>query len=290
MSDPKLSISACTTYTASLEEDLEAYRQAGAQGIGLWEFKLPRGQDEATLDKLRASGLETTICVPEVPSIVPDPFFTDPKDPAERRDALIAAIRRLARFEPVACLCLTGDPANYEPSTMRRLVVEGLRAAAEVAGELGLTLGLEPLRRTSGSLVTTLPDTLELVDEIGAGNLRVVVDTWHCWDLPGILDDLGRYADRIVGLQVNDWREPTRSWCDRVLPGDGVIDLPAIFGALDAAGFDGWYDIEIFSDNGLFGNDYPDSLWKQDPREVARRGVAQLQRLWSARHKEDQVP
>ena len=41
-------------------------------------------------------------------------------------------------------------------------------------------------------------------------------------------------------------RNPTRSWKDRVLPGDGVIDLPAILGALEAGGFDGWFDMEIF--------------------------------------------
>ena len=66
----------------------------------------------------------------------------------------------------------------------------------------------------------------------------------------------------------------TRSWCDRVLPGDGVADVPALIGALDAAGWDGLYDLEIFSDNGTFGTHHPDSLWDVPAAELARRGRA----------------
>jgi sugar phosphate isomerase/epimerase len=82
---------------------------------------------------------------------------------------------------------------------------------------------------------------------------------------------------------VNDWREPTRGWADRVLPGDGVADLAAILGALDGAGWDGYYDLEIFSDDGTFGNDYPDSLWGAEPGELVRRGREGFARLWEQR-------
>jgi sugar phosphate isomerase/epimerase len=88
-----------------------------------------------------------------------------------------------------------------------------------------------------------------------------------------------------VGVHVNDRRALTRSWKDRVLPGDGVIDLPAILGALEAGGYDSWFDLEIFSDNGAFGDDYPDSLWKLPPVEVVRRGHAGFRRAWEARYK-----
>jgi sugar phosphate isomerase/epimerase len=283
VSEPKLSISACTTYTTSFADDLTAYRDAGAQGIGLWEFKLPRGEDERSIAQLRDSGLQATVCVPEVPSIVPDPFFTTPQDPAERRDALIAAIRRLAAYDPVAVLCLTGSPAGHGRDATRRLVVDGLRAAADAAGELGMTLALEPYRADAGSLVTALPETMDLVDEIGAPNLELVVDSWHIWDLDGIYDHLRQYVDRIVALQINDRRHPPRSWCDRVLPGDGELDLARMFGVLDDAGFAGWYDVEVFSDNGLFGDDYPDSIWKQDAHDVAARAVTQFHGIWEAR-------
>ena len=80
-----------------------------------------------------------------------------------------------------------------------------------------------------------------------------------------LLDEIAAHAHRFAGVHVNDWREPTRGWADRVLPGDGVADVPAILAALDAAGWDGYYDLEIFSDNGAFGTAYPDSLWDVEP-------------------------
>jgi len=282
MTYPRLSISECTTYTASFDEDLAAYRAAGVEGIGLWEYKLLRGQDDRLREALRKSSLRATLCVPEVPSIVPDPFFREPQDPRSRREELCVAIRRLATFDPVAVMVLTGAPGDDAART-RHIVVDGLRAAAEVAAEVGVILGMEPLRQTSGSLVTTLPDTLELIDEIGAPNIRVIYDTWHFWDVPGVLEHLRAHANRLIGVQVNDWREPTRSWCDRVLPGDGVIDLPAIFGTLDGAGYSGWYDVEVFSDNGLFGNPYPDSLWNIEAAELARRAVDRFRAIWDRR-------
>jgi sugar phosphate isomerase/epimerase len=282
MTYPKLSISACTTYTASFAEDLAAYSAAGAEGIGLWEHKLPKGQDDRTLAALGKSNLRATLCVPQVPSVVPDFLFPEPRDAVSRRRELCAAIRRLAAFDPVGILVLTGDPGDDAANT-RRTTVEGLRAAAEVAGEVGVTLGLEPLRRTAGTLVTTLPETITLIEEIGAPNIGILCDTWHFWDLPGVLDQLRAHADRIIGVQVNDWRDPPRSWADRVLPGDGVMDLPSILGTLESAGYKGWYDVEVFSDNGVFGNSYPDSLWNVEAGELARRAVNGFRAVWDKR-------
>jgi sugar phosphate isomerase/epimerase len=282
MAYPKLSISECTTYTASFEEDLAAYRAAEADGVGIWEFKLPRGDDRRLHEELSRSGLKATLCVPEVPSIVPDPFFRQPVDAKLRRKELCAAIRRLAAFDPVAVMVLPGAPGDV-PAATRRIVVDGLKAAADAAGEAGVTLGLEPLRKSAGSLVTELPETLALIDNVGAKNMRVILDTWHFWDLPNALDNIRANVDWVIGVQVNDWREPVRSWCDRVLTGDGTMDLPAIFGALERAGYTGWYDVEVFSDNGLFGNAYPDSLWNVEAGELARRAVDQFRNVWDKR-------
>jgi sugar phosphate isomerase/epimerase len=55
-----------------------------------------------------------------------------------------------------------------------------------------------------------------------------------------------------------DRRNPTQGWADRVLPGDGTLDLPGMLRALEAAGYNGWYDLEVLSDNGMFGNNYLD--------------------------------
>ena len=109
---PPFSISEVTTFTATFEEDLAAYRAAGVDGVGIWEFKLPKGEDARSIDALRASGLAATICVPEVPCIMPDSYFREPRDPLSRRKELCASIRRLAAFNPVGVMVLSGRPAT----------------------------------------------------------------------------------------------------------------------------------------------------------------------------------
>jgi sugar phosphate isomerase/epimerase len=283
MDRPPVSIASVTTYTAPVETDIAAYRAAGADGIGLWEYKLKEGRDDEVLDLLRHSGLKASLCCGTVPSVFADTYFTEPSEPAERVRAMCKSTERLAKFDPVAVLCVTGDPRGRDAREMRKLTIEGLRTVARFAGQLGVTLGVEPYRADAGSLVTTLPDTIKLVDDIGEPNVAVIADTWHFWDLPRIEDDLRRYANRLIGIQVNDYRQPNRGWCDRRLPGDGMIDHRSIMGALDAAGYAGWYDVEVFSDNGLFGDHFPDSIWDLDPNEVAQRSVTAFGQLWNER-------
>lgn len=283
MERAQVSISAVTTYTATAETDIASFRAAGADGIGLWEYKLANEHDEEVLHILRDSGLRATLCCGRVPSVFPDSYFSEPSEPVERVKAMCASIERLAKFEPVAVLCVTGDPRGRDVEDMRDMTVKGLRTVARFAAGLGVTLGVEPYRADAGSLVSTLPDTVRLIDEIDEPNVAVIADTWHFWDLPGIEDDLRRYVERLIGIQVNDYREPNRGWCDRRLPGEGIIEYPSILGALDAAGYSGWYDIEVFSDNGLFGNRFSDSIWDEDPYEVARRSVVGFRHLWDER-------
>lgn len=281
---PNLSIAVVTTYSAPIETDIAAYEAAGADGIGVWEFKLPKnGADAPVLDAIRSAGLRATLCCGTVPSVFADTFFTEPSDPAERVKAMCASIERLAPFDPVAFLVVTGDPRSRDAGEMRRVTVDGLRTVAQFAADHGIILGLEPYRQDAGSLVTTLPDTVGLIDEIGEPNVKIIADTWHFWDLPGIEDDLRRYVAHLVGVQVNDRREPFRGWADRRLPGDGFFDHHAFLGALEAAGYDGWYDVEVFSDDGRFGDEIEDSVWKRDPYEVARETVTTFRRLWDQR-------
>ena len=106
------------------------------------------------------------------------------------------------------------------------------------------------------------------------------MDAWHFWDLPNIHEHLTAHVDRLVGIQVSDYREPTRGWCDRVLPGEGVIDLASFFSTLTKAGYKGWYDVEVFSDNGLFGTDYSDSIWHRSAVDVSQQAVSSVRMLW----------
>jgi sugar phosphate isomerase/epimerase len=109
-------------------------------------------------------------------------------------------------------------------------------------------------------------------------------DVWHLWNTP-YGDELPRLIDRVVGVHVSDYRDPTRGWLDRVLPGDGVADVSTALAAVERAGWTGPYDLEIFSDDGTFGDAYPDSLWALPGAELARRGRAAFDACWRSRGK-----
>jgi sugar phosphate isomerase/epimerase len=256
---PRYSISQITTVGQSFADDLDAYREAGAAGIGVWELKLA----DDSLERFRASGLEAATAVPEVPSILPLPLMQGPEDPAERVEAIVAGIRRLAPFEPSAVLFVTG------PGDDRQTVVDGIRAIADAGAEAGVRVVLEPIQREFAQFWTTvcsLDEAAALLEEAGRPQVGFQYDTWHLWREP--LEQVDGYRDRIAGVHLADWRAETRNTNDRVLPGDGVIDFGPI---LDALRWEGLYDLEIFSDP-----DLPGSLWAEDPRDVARRGVEAL--------------
>jgi sugar phosphate isomerase/epimerase len=275
---PRFAISQITTLPASFEDDLRAYRDAGAEGIGIWEIKLREDEEDALLAAFGESGLASTTAVPAVPSIGPLPI-PGPDDPAERVEAYCAGLRRLAPFEPSAVVLLTG------PGT-REVVVDGVRTVAAEARSLGLTIALEPYSRFEGeqwTIVNTIAEAAQLIDEAGvADTVGILFDTWHLWD-SDVEADLEAHDDRIVGVHVCDVREPTRSFADRLLPGDGVADVPRILGLLDSAGWEGFYELEIFSDNGAFGQPHPDSLWDVPADELARRGRDAFLACWERR-------
>ena len=120
-----------------------------------------------------------------------------------------------------------------------------------------MRIGLEPINRVGGenwTMISSLGEAADLLDEADHPALGFQFDTWHLWNTPNVVEEIASHVHRFVGVHVADWRDPTRNWADRVLPGDGVADLPALLGALEAAGWRGYYDVEIFSDNGSFGN------------------------------------
>jgi sugar phosphate isomerase/epimerase len=269
---PRFAISQVSTLTASFADDVRAYAAAGVDGVGIWEMKLGEG----SLEEFRASGLGSATAVPLVPSLQPLPLLPGPDTVSERIDSLLRSLEVLAPYAPSAVLCFTG-PGD------RQTAVAGVREVAREAERLGLRLAVEPFQREgieSWSILNTLGDAAEFVDEVGSDAVGIQFDVWHLWNTPDLFEELERHAHLIAGVHVNDYREPTRGWADRVLPGDGVGDVPAIFGALDEAGWDGYYDLEIFSDNGAFGVAYPDSLWDLDAAELARRGRDAFVHTW----------
>lgn len=295
---PRLSVCELSLPDTTFEEDLQLIAAAGAEGIGVTEAKLPDGHDEEQVAAIRAAGLVAAGCIPA--NISPLPLrsgasgsalseaamaFPGPEDVDERVALMCKSIERLAAFKPDCIAAISGSSQGYAPEDARRLAVEAFREAARVAAAHDTRLALEPTRTDLGvdlSFLNDVPDTIEFIDEVGSPALGIGFDFYHLWDTPDILEHTERHADRIFSVQYADYRRP-RATIDRVLPGDGEADIPALLGALERGGYAGFYELEIFSDDGRMGTELPDSLWKLPPAELLTRAHAQLLSAWEAR-------
>jgi sugar phosphate isomerase/epimerase len=280
MRDSRFSVCQFTSPRTSFAEDLLAFSRGGATGIGICEFKLAADDAEGIM-LLESSGLQATYCIPAVQSILPLGTIPGPTSAAERIDAISSSVRRFARYGARTVVVVTG-PAEAGDAEARQTVVDGLRQLCFVGSEVGVDISVEPIHRsiaTDWSIIWTLQDTIALLDEIGAPNAGVLFDIWHLWDTPDLIEATRQFADRINGVHICDWREPPRSWADRVAPGDGSAPVAAIIEALELGRYDGFYELEIFSDDGFYGNDYPDSLWKLPPVDLIRTSREKFLRL-----------
>jgi sugar phosphate isomerase/epimerase len=269
----KIALSEISTVAASFADDVAAYSAAGFDGIGIWEFKLP--EDDAAGERLmRSAGLGAANCVPAVPSILQLalPGMEGPADPGERVEALCASMARLARFEPASVVCLTGPAGDRSEDEARALVRDGLRQVAAAARAAGVRLGLEPTHSSESaetSFLSSIGETIALLDEAGLDDVGVMVDSVHVWDTPSLEDDISRNASRITGLHVADKLAPGAA--GRLLPGEGMTRPDRVLELVLATGFDGYVDIEIFST--------PEAFWGLSPDEAARRAHRALTAL-----------
>jgi sugar phosphate isomerase/epimerase len=109
-------------------------------------------------------------------------------------------------------------------------------------------------------VLSTLGQALDLCDELGEGT-GVALDVYHVWWDPELARQVARAGSRIAAFHVCDWKVPTTDLVfDRGLPGEGVIDIPAIRAMAEAAGWTGGVEVEILSNH----------WWAQDPETVIR--------------------
>jgi sugar phosphate isomerase/epimerase len=111
---------------------------------------------------------------------------------------------------------------------------------------------LHPMYAADRACVNTLEQALDLCDELDAqrsGALGVAVDVYHVWWDPKLEQQIARAGKkRLLAFHVCDWLTPTRDLLnDRGMMGDGVIDIPRIRGWMEAQGFQGYSEVEIFS-------------------------------------------
>ena len=135
--------------------------------------------------------------------------------------------------------------------TARARVEEALAALLPHARDAGVALGLEPLHpmyAADRSCLSTFAQCLDLCDRLGEGT-GLVADLYHCWWDPLFEDGLRAAGpERILTFHLCDWLVPTRDvYQDRGMVGDGVIDIARYRTILDEIGYDGPFELEIFS-------------------------------------------
>jgi len=134
----------------------------------------------------------------------------------------------------------------------RAMFADGLAAVLPHARAAGIPLALEPMHpiyAADRGCVSTLAEMNDLCDRLGEG-LGVAIDTYHVWWDPDLAREIARAGNRIISHHICDWLVPTRHMLnDRGMMGDGVIDFPAIRRMIEAAGYRGIQEVEIFSEH-----------------------------------------
>ena len=232
-----LSLSEISTVGASFAEDVEAYAAAGFDAIGIWEFKLPP-DDEANLALLAEHGLGVSVCVPEVPSVLPLAIagMEGPADVAERIAALEASVRRFAAYDPECVACLAGPLGDRTLAEGTDLLVGALQRLGAVAArgrDLGRLRAGAPDPAGGGGLRQQPRRGRRASSRLaGAPQVGILFDTYHVWDDPEVLPWIEANISRIVGVHISDW--PALDRTDRVLPTEGISHTLELVAALVA--------------------------------------------------------
>ena len=150
---------------------------------------------------------------------------------------------------------LAGNAAYTDLARARSEVFDGIAASLEYAREVGMPLAIEPLhpmQAADRACINTLEHALDICDALDArrtGMLGVALDVYHVWWDPKLEQQIARAGkERLLAYHVCDWLTPTRDLLnDRGMMGDGVVELKKIRGWVEAAGFTGFSEVEIFS-------------------------------------------
>jgi sugar phosphate isomerase/epimerase len=239
----------------SLAQIIEGCARHGIRGISPWRDQLTAMGVREAARAIRNHNLTVT-------GLCRGGFFTA-KDWREDNRRAIEEAHELG----AQCLVLVvgGLPEGSKDIRKAREAVRGgIAAILPEARKAGVPLAIEPLhpmQAAERACINTLEQALDLCDDLGEG-LGVAVDVYHVWWDPKLESQIKRAGKRILAYHICDWLVPTRDLLnDRGMMGDGVIDLPLIRSWVEAAGYDGFQEVEIFSEL---------DWWKRDPDEVLR--------------------
>ncbi|ADI10090.1 hypothetical protein SBI_06970 [Streptomyces bingchenggensis BCW-1] len=258
----RLSLNQETIKQWSLPELAEGCVKAGVPGVGLWRAPVQEYGVEAAARLIRDAGLAVT-------SLCRGGFFTA-IDPTERAAALAdnrAAIDEAATLGTDTLILVSGGlpPGSRDLTAARERIADALAELAPYAADHGVRLAIEPLHPMYASdrcVVSTLAQALDLAERFPADQVGVVVDTYHLWWDDTVAAQIARAGagGRLASFQLADWITPLPEGVllGRGQLGDGSVDFRWFREHVDATGFDGPIEVEIFNP----------ALWARDGAEV----------------------
>jgi sugar phosphate isomerase/epimerase len=259
-----LSINAITLRERALRETVDALRRHRIGGISPWRDKVAQAGLKDAAKMIRDAGLTVTgYCRAGMfPAL-------DRKARKQALDENYRAIEEAATLEAQCLIIVAGGLLQGSKDLIgaREMVRDGLGEILDHARGCGVKLAVEPLHPMTCAdrgCVNTLDHALDLCDELDSGKsgaLGVAVDVYHVWWDPRLKAAIERAGDqRLHAFHICDWLVPTTDLVfDRGMMGDGVIDIPQIRAWMEANGYRGFHEVEIFSAK---------NWWKRDADEV----------------------
>lgn len=190
----------------------------------------------------------------------------DRNEAARARDDVRRALDEAATLDAPCLVFVAGgvDTRDRNIADARMRALDGLAELIPHARSVGVKLALEPLHPmicATRSVLSTVKLANDWCDRLRAEDIvGIAIDTYAVWWDPEIEGEIARAGRRICSFHVSDWLADTQDLrLDRGMPGDGVIDLLALRRMVEAAGYDGHVEFEIFSQR---------NWWQRDPDDV----------------------
>lgn len=244
----RLCIHTITTKPWTIEEASVNFSSAGVKGITVWRDTLNGRDIKQTGRMLREQGLK-------IVSLCRGGFF--PAREASKRFSAIEDNRRAIEeahelgTDLIVLVCGADPSQSLEDS--RKQIHDGIASVLPHAESAGVRLAIEPLHpmfADTRSAINTLAQANDLAEILDSPNLGVAVDVYHLWWDPNLEKEINRSGKNgsLFAFHVSDWKSPTIDMLnDRGLMGDGCIPLRKIRSWVEGTGFDGFIEVEIFS-------------------------------------------
>lgn len=224
-------------------------------------------------DKVREHGVERTAALVADSGITMSGYCfgglvtsPDAREASRARDDVRRALDEAAALGAPCLVFVAGgvDPAEKSIANARTRALDGIADLIPHARSVGVKLAIEPLHPmicATRSVLSTVGQANRWCDKLAADDIvGIAVDTYAVWWDPDLEAEIARAGKRICAFHVSDWLVDTQDLrFDRGMMGDGVIDIPGIRAMVERSGFDGWVEVEIFSQR---------NWWKRDTDEV----------------------